>query len=82
MELDLRQPDQFYLSKGIAAEEMDALLREAVTTVGNLMTMSAAQAGITGVLNRINGLTGRVYPNWKDYPKMRRGMRLVRIPWT
>jgi len=82
VQLDLRQPDQFYLSRGIAEEELDAVLHEAVTTIGNLMTMSAAQAKITGILNRVNGLTGRVYPNWKDYPRMRNGMRLVRIPWT
>lgn len=80
--LDLREPGQFYLSSGIAQDEVDALLQEASTSIGNVMSMAAGQAAIARVVQRVIGLSGWSKPNWKNYPKMRYWMKRFGVPWT
>ncbi len=80
--LDLREPGQFYLSSEITSEEIDALLLEAATTIGNVMSMAASQASIARMVQRIIGLTGWTKPNWKNYPKMRYWMKRFGARWT
>ena len=80
--LDLREPGQFYLSAGIEQAEVDALLQEAATTIGNVMSMAASQAVMARLVQRIIGLSGWTKPNWKNYPKMRYWMKRFRVPWT
>jgi radical SAM superfamily enzyme YgiQ (UPF0313 family) len=81
-EPDLRAPGQFYLSPGISQEEVDAVLHEAATTVGNVMSMAASQATIARVMQRVIALTNWSQPNWARYPRMRYRMKQLRIPWT
>ena len=80
--LDLREPGQFYLSSAIEQAEIDALLAEAATTIGNVMSMAASQAVMARLVQRIIGLSGWTKPNWKNYPKMRYWMKRFRVPWT
>ncbi len=82
IELDLRAPGQFYLSDGISEEEVDALIEEGQATIGNVMSISAAQLWITKYIQAINAVTGYTKPNWKNYPKTRRIMRRFGVPWS
>ncbi len=81
-ELDPRMPGQFYLSSQVSAEEVDATLHEAFNTIGNVMSISAAQLKITYWLQRINAITGHSKPNWKTYPAFRHWQRRFHIPWS
>lgn len=81
-ELDPRMPGQFYLSDQITMEEVDATLQEAFSTIGNVMSISAAQLRVTYWLQRINAITGHTKPNWKVYPGFRKWQRRLHIPWS
>ena len=81
VELDPREPGQFYLSPTISEAEIDEIVAEALSTIGNAMAITEGRSTAAAVIQRLLGLRRSTTTNWKGYPRWRQIQRRFGVRW-